>query len=221
MLDWITAFLDRSGYLGVALLMFAENVFPPIPSELIMPFAGFAAAQGRMNLVGVVLAGTAGSIAGGTMWYLLGRRLGVERVRRLADRWGRWLTVDRAEVDRVDAWFDRHGGKAVLIGRLVPAVRTLVSLPAGITGMGWTRFLLLSSIGTALWTAVLATAGYLLKERFESVEAVAGPVGNVVLGVAIAWYLWRVATWGRRRPSADPAAPVPNESARPAPRRER
>lgn len=205
MLDWITAFLDRFGYLGVAVLMFVENVFPPIPSELIMPFAGFSAAQGRMTPWGVVLAGTAGSLAGGTLWYLLGRRLGLDRVRRLAARHGRWATVDVSEVDRADRWFDRHGGMAVLVGRLVPAVRTLVSLPAGISGMAWGRFVALTTVGTTLWTGLLATAGYLLEERYARVETVAEPVGNLVLGGAIAWYLWRVVTWHRRDRAGPPS----------------
>jgi membrane protein DedA with SNARE-associated domain len=203
MLDWIAALLERFGYLGVAALMFAENVFPPLPSELIMPFAGFAAAQGRMSAAGVVIAGTVGSLAGGTLWYLLGRRLGLGRVRRLAARHGRWATVDVDEVDRAEAWFARHGGKAVLLGRLVPAVRTLVSLPAGVAEMPWGRFVLLSSIGTTTWTALLATAGYLLQERYARVESVAEPVGNLVLGGAAAWYVWRVLTWQRRGTGVD------------------
>lgn len=205
MLDWIAAFLDRFGYLGVALLMFAENVFPPIPSELIMPFAGFAAAQGRLSPAGVVLAGTLGSLAGGTLWYLVGRRLGLARVRRLAERHGRWATIDVAGVDRAEGWFERHGGKAVLFGRLVPAVRTLVSLPAGVAAMPWARFAALSAVGTSLWTAALALAGYLLEERYARVETVAEPVGNLVVGSAAAWYLWRVLTWRRRAPGDDAA----------------
>lgn len=199
MLDWIADFLEHFGYAGVAALMFAENVFPPIPSELIMPFAGFAAAQGHMNPVGAIAAGTLGSLAGGTLWYLFGKWLGVDRVRTVADRHGRWITVSVADVDRADRWFDRHGGKAVLLGRLVPAVRTLVSLPAGIAGMRFGTFVLLSAIGTAAWTAMLGIAGFLLEDRYARVETVAEPVGNLVLGSAAAWYLWRVLTWRRRQ----------------------
>jgi membrane protein DedA with SNARE-associated domain len=198
MLDWITGFLETFGYLGVAALMFAENVFPPIPSELIMPFAGFAAARGQMSPLGVIVAGTLGSLAGGTLWYLLGRWLGLDRVRGLAARHGRWATVAVSDVDRADRWFDRHGGKAVLFGRLVPAIRTLVSLPAGISGMPWGRFVALTTVGTTVWTGFLALAGYLLQERYARVEVVAEPVGNLVLGSLVAVYVWRVLTWNRR-----------------------
>lgn len=205
MLDWIAALLDRHGYVGVALLMLAENVFPPIPSELIMPLAGFAAAQGRLDPLGVVLAGAAGSIGGGVLWYLLGQRLGLERIRRLVERHGRWAAVDEADVDRAQGWFDRHGGKAVLYGRLVPAVRTLVSLPAGIAGLAWRRFLLLSAIGTTAWTGLLAVAGYLLAERWMRVQSIAEPIGNAAIAALVAGYAWRVLHRRRRgRAGADP-----------------
>ena len=120
MFDWITGLVERTGYLGIALLMLAENVFPPIPSELIMPMAGFTAARGALNMVGVVVAGTVGSLAGVLLWYYIGRWIGLERLKRWAAKHGRWLTISPEEVDEAAAWFDRHCGKAVLIGRLIP-----------------------------------------------------------------------------------------------------
>lgn len=198
MFDWITALIDQLGLPGVALMMFLENVFPPIPSELIMPLAGFNAAQGRMGLVGVILAGTLGSLAGAVLWYLLGRAVGTARLRRLAARHGRWLTVTPGELDRADAWFDRHGGVAVFLGRLVPTVRTLISIPAGLSGMPLGRFLAWSGLGTLIWTTLLALAGYLLEDTYHRVEGWVNPVSTVVVLGIVGLYLWRGATWGRR-----------------------
>lgn len=195
MFDRITDLLEATGYLGVLLLMLAENLFPPIPSELIMPLAGFDAARGRFSLVFVVLAGTAGSLLGALSWYALGRRLGGEGLRRLAARHGRWLTLSPGEIDRAEAWFRRHGAKAVLFGRLVPAVRTLVSVPAGVTGMPLPRFLAWTALGTGLWTALLAGAGYVLRGQHALVAAYLNPASNVVVGSLLLWYAYRVVTF--------------------------
>lgn len=198
MFDWITRAVETTGYLGVLLLMLAENVFPPIPSELIMPMAGFTAAQGRLSLIGVVLAGTIGSILGALFWYMLGRWLGCERLKSWAGRHGRWFTITPGEIDRAAAWFRRHCGKAVLIGRLVPAIRTLISIPAGVAGMALLPFLLYSSLGTLVWTVLLAGAGYLLEDRYRQVAAYLNPVSNAILGLLVLAYLYRVLTFRPR-----------------------
>ncbi len=197
MIEWITGLIQSAGYAGVAFLMLAENVFPPIPSELIMPLAGFNAARGQLSLLGVVLAGSFGSLAGAFFWYWLARRFGTERLKRWAGRHGRWLTLEPREIDRADAWFDRHGHKAVLIGRLVPGIRTLISIPAGLSEMPTSRFLLYSGVGTLAWTTILAMAGYLLEDRYRSVEGWVDPVSKVVLVGLVAAYLYRVATFRR------------------------
>jgi membrane protein DedA with SNARE-associated domain len=199
MFDWITSLVSQTGYLGIALLMLAENVFPPIPSELIMPLAGFTAARGELNIVGVVVAGMAGSIAGALLWYCIGRWVGCERLERWADRHGRWLAIAPDEVDDSMRWFRRHGGKAVLIGRLIPAVRTLISIPAGIFDMRLPVFLAYTAIGTAVWTALLAGAGYLLEGRYQQVSEYMNPASNAVLAVMVLWYVYRVVTFRRRR----------------------
>jgi membrane protein DedA with SNARE-associated domain len=195
MASWIEAVVANAGILGIALLMFLENVFPPIPSELIMPLAGYAAAQGHASLTGVILAGTLGSLAGATFWYGLGRLFGEDRVKRFADRHGRWLTMSRADVEKADAWFSRYGHLAVLFGRLVPTVRTLISIPAGLAGMPLRRFLPYSAIGTAVWTALLALLGYALGGRYEAVAHWIDPISLLVLALIVAIYLWRVATY--------------------------
>lgn len=198
MFDWITQLVQQTGYLGIAFLMLAENVFPPIPSELIMPMAGFTAAQGNLNILGVILAGTVGSVLGALFWYYLGRWLGLTRLKRWAGRHGRWLTIAPDEVDLARQWFERHAGRAVFFGRLVPAVRTLISVPAGIARMplGW--FLAYSTIGTGLWAALLAVAGYLLGSQFEIVEGWLNPVSNVIVAALALIYVYRVVTFGRR-----------------------
>ena len=192
MLDWITGLLGSLGYVGVTFLMFLENVFPPIPSELIMPLAGFTAAQGKLSLVGVVAAGTLGSVLGALPLYYLGRRLGAARLKSLADRHGRWLTLDGDDIERAIAWFDRHGGAAVFIGRLVPGVRSLISVPAGIDRMPLVPFLLFTTLGSGVWTGLLAYLGHLLGGRYQEVERYLNPVSYAVLGAVVAVYLWRV-----------------------------
>lgn len=209
MFDWITGFVRQAGYAGVFLLMLLENVVPPIPSELIMPLAGFTAARGELSIVLVVVAGTAGSLIGALFWYNVGRRLGLDRLKRLAARHGRWLTLSPGDVDRADDWFGRHGRRAVFFGRLVPTVRTLISVPAGINGMPLASFLAWSVLGTGCWTALLAGAGYLLQGQYELVADYLNPVSTVVVVLMIAWYLYRLATFesgeesspDRKRPS--------------------
>lgn len=198
MFDFVTSLIEKTGYAGVFLLMLAENVFPPIPSEMIMPLAGFSAARGDLNIVGVALAGTVGSLLGTLIWYFLGRKVGLERLQRWADRGGRWIAVSPQELEHATDWFCRHCGKSVLLGRLLPTVRTLISVPAGITNMAFGRFLLYSAIGTALWTGALAAAGYLLEDGYEQVQTYLNPVANVIFaGIAIV-YLYRVVTFKRR-----------------------
>ena len=198
MFDWITNLIDSMGAFGVALLMFLENVFPPIPSELIMPLAGFNAARDTMSLPLVILAGSAGSLAGAYLWYWIGRRIGFERLCHLSQRHGRWLSVSPDEFDRANGWFDRHGGSAVLFGRVIPTVRTFISVPAGVRRMSRGWFLGLSALGTVAWTSVLTLAGYWLEGGYEAVSAWLNPVSTVVVLALVGTYLWRVATYGRR-----------------------
>lgn len=169
MFEWITSVIARLGYVGVATLTFLENLFPPIPSELVIPLAGFVAAQGDLRLSLVIAMGSVGSLAGALVWYAIGKRVGEQRLRSWVDRHGRWLTLTAEDVDRAQQWFQRHGAAAVFFGRLIPGVRTFVSLPAGFTSMPLGRFLLYSSLGTAMWTAALAYAGVMLQANFTLV----------------------------------------------------
>lgn len=202
MFDLITAFVAKAGYVGIALLMLAENLFPPVPSELIMPLAGFSAARGELNVVGVLIAGTVGSVAGALFWYEVGRQIGVDRLRRWAAGHGRWLTLAPAELDQAMGWFKRHRGTAVLVGRLVPAVRTLISVPAGVSQMPLPAFLAWTTVGTMLWTGVLAGAGYLLEDGYDKVAAWVNPVTNLVVALLVLGYVYRVVTF--RAPESAP-----------------
>ena len=194
MFEFITNFLEKSGYFGVFLLMAVENIFPPIPSELIMPFAGFVVARGDLNLVGVLIAGTAGSIAGALPWYWGARKYGKERLKGFADRHARWMTVTGEDIDKAIAAFDRHGRSVVLFGRLIPAIRTLISVPAGLACMSWFQFLLFSTIGSLAWTGVLTGAGFLLESNYEQVGKYVDPISKGILGILLAWYFYRVIT---------------------------
>jgi membrane protein DedA with SNARE-associated domain len=197
-LDWITQAVERSGYFGIFFLMLAENLFPPIPSEVIMPLAGYVSARGQLTFVGVLVAGAAGSLAGALFWYAVGRWIGSHRLKRFAARHGRWLTLSPAEVDRASAWFARHGQAAVLVGRLVPGVRTLISVPAGVTGMPLMPFLATTAVGTLLWTGLLASAGYVLAEGYRTVGDWIEPVGSTIVILAFAIYAYRVVTFQKQ-----------------------
>lgn len=201
MFDWITSLVEESGYIGIALLMFAENVFPPIPSELIMPLAGFTAARGDLNLVFVVLSGSVGSVLGTLLWYFIGRLVSLDRLKRFAAKHGRWLTMSPKDLDRAQGFFSRHCGAAIFLGRLVPAIRTLISVPAGVVGMALPKFLLYSTLGTLLWNTILAGAGYMLEGQYHAVADWMNPITNTILGLAVVAYLYRVITF-RPSPSA-------------------
>jgi membrane protein DedA with SNARE-associated domain len=183
MFEWITSVIARLGYVGVAILTFLENLFPPIPSELVIPLAGFVAAQGDLRLGLVVAMGSVGSLAGATVWYVIGKRVGEQRLRRWVTRHGKWLTLSPQDVDNAQRWFKRHGGAAVFFGRLIPGVRTFVSLPAGFSSMPLAPFLLYSALGTAMWTAALAYAGVALQANFALIGDYINIVTNVLLAV--------------------------------------
>jgi len=200
MVDWITGLMNALGYAGIALLMFLENIFPPIPSEVVMPLAGFTSAQGGMSLVGVILAGSLGSLAGAVPWYYAGKVYGAERMRDFAKRYGHWITVSPEDIDHATNWFNRHGRSAVLIGRLVPGVRTLISVPAGISGMGLFPFLLYSTIGTVAWTSLLAICGYILRDQWSTVESYISPISTILIALLVLLFAVRfVRQWRGRR----------------------
>jgi membrane protein DedA with SNARE-associated domain len=197
MSDWVVRLIEQSGYLGVGFLMFLETIFPPIPSEVIMPVAGMAAAKGKLGFVPVVASGTAGAMLGNMVWYLAARALGILRLKPLIDRYGRWLTLTWPEVVRAERWFAQHGTAFVFFGRLLPTIRSLVSVPAGLLRMRFRNFFIASALGTAAWTTILATAGYKLQENVADVGTMVGPISNAVLVVLAVAYVWRL--WTHRK----------------------
>ena len=200
MTDWIIQIITDLGYLGIFLVMLAESLFPPIPSELIIPFAGFAAANGDLNLFGVLAAATVGAVVGMLPWYYAGRLFGLERVRYLADRFGRVMAFNADEIDMAVGWFRRFGPIIVLFGRLIPLIRTLISIPAGLSRMSLPVFLLASTTGALVWNTFLTMAGYLLHEHYEVIEVVLDPLSYIVLGLVVVLYLLKVATWKPSKP---------------------
>ncbi|MGH9272676.1 MAG: DedA family protein [Ilumatobacteraceae bacterium] len=193
--DWVTDVIDAIGYVGVALLIALENLFPPIPSEIVLPFAGFVASdRGGLALIGMVVAATVGSLVGAWALYGLARWIGRERLTRFLVRYGRWLRLSAADVGRAERWFDRREVVALLVGRCVPLVRSLVSIPAGFSETPFWRFTLYTAIGSAIWNAMLISVGYALRDNWEDVEPVFDWFQYVVLALivaVIAWFIWR------------------------------
>lgn len=195
MTEWITDLIAQLGYVGIALLMFLENLFPPIPSEVIMPMAGFTAAGGELSLAGVLIAGTVGTLAGALFWYFVARRVTEERLCRWLERHGRWLTLAPGDVARVQKRFRGNQRWAIPVGHLIPGIRTLISIPAGLFAIGLFRFIILTSAGGGVWTSALGLAGFALGRRFREVEAYVGPVSLAIMAVLAAYYAYRVATY--------------------------
>ncbi len=193
MIDW----LDW-GYWGIFLLMVLENVIPPVPSEAIMGIAGIAVAQGKMDFALLVLVGTLGCVVGNLFWWEVGRRMGYHRLKPAVDRWGRWLTIEWEDIERLRRYFDRWGGVTVLVFRFMPIGRTVISIPAGLMHMPLWRFITYTALGSALWNFILVAVGYYLGTTFETIEHWIAPlvIGFVVL--AVAGYVWRILTWKPR-----------------------
>ena len=189
MTQWVFSIVDRLGELGIGLLIFLENVVPPVPSEVILPLAGFRARTGALNVWLAWPAATAGSVLGAIVLYGLGAWLGYDRLHALAGK--RWFFLtSQKDLDRGQRIFERHGGKVVLLGRCVPVIRSLVSIPAGIVRMPLPRFLLLTAIGSGVWNAMFIGLGWYLGDHWDRVQTWLGPVTYVVLGLALVGLVW-------------------------------
>ena len=183
--EWVLIIMEQFGLLGVTVMMFLENVFPPIPSELIMPAAGFAAAMGKMNLVLVIIAGTLGSVLGALPLYYLGTVFDEKRLFSLAEKYGKYVLVKPSDVTNAQDWFHKYGKTVIFFGRMIPAIRSLISIPAGMARMPMLPFLVLTAIGSAIWTTILAYAGYILGANYEQVEAFIEPISKIVVIVVL------------------------------------
>jgi membrane protein DedA with SNARE-associated domain len=204
--EWIFGIIDGLGALGVGLLILLENVVPPIPSEVILPLAGFRASTGAFNVVAVWLAATAGALIGALILYGLGAWLGYERLHRLAGhRW--FILASQKDIDRGDALFDKHGGKIVLLARCVPLVRSIVSVPAGLSGMPILRFSVFTAIGSGIWNAVFIALGWVLGENWDQVEQYLGPISYVVVGLLLVGLVVLIVRRRRTQPAGRHRAP--------------
>ena len=186
---WAIDLMERLGAPGAGLAVALENLFPPLPSEVILPLAGFAASRGDLGLLNAILFTTLGSIVGALALYGVGAGLGRDRTRAIA---GKLPLVKVQDVDKAEEWFTRHGPKAVLIGRLVPVVRSLISVPAGVERMSVALFLALTAVGSLVWNALLIVAGYQLGERWHVVESSVGVFQKLVIAGAVAAVVWFV-----------------------------
>lgn len=206
----VTGLVERLGGPGAGLAVALENLFPPIPSEVILPLAGFTASRGDMSLAGAIAWTTLGSVLGALALYWIGAAFGRDRIRAVA---ARLPLVKVSDIDRTEAWFARHGGKAVFLGRMIPIFRSLISVPAGVERMPVSRFLLYTAAGSFIWNTTFVLAGYQLGENWASVEGYAGAFQKLVIvacALAAGWFV--VARLARRR--RDRNAPPPPSGGR-------
>lgn len=196
--DFTIRAIEQGGYVGIFLLMMLENVFPPIPSEVIMGAGGVAVARGTMEFWPLMIWGTLGSTAGNYCWFWLGNRWGYERLGPIIARWGRWLTLEWEDVEKATTFFRKHGQWVVFVARMSPFLRTIISLPAGLAHMSTGRFLLFTIAGTALWNLMLVEGGRRLAVWLADSQEVIGWIIIAIVVATIAGYIWRVFTWKPR-----------------------
>jgi len=195
--NWITEIMSQYGYLGIFLLIMLENIFPPIPSEVILTFGGYMTTQTDMTALGVILISTAGSVVGALILYGIGQFLDVARLEKIVDRWGRVLRLTRKDIHKADAWFDKYGIWTVLFCRLVPLIRSLISIPAGMANMKFGLFLLFTTVGTLIWNTILVSVGAAVGDNWESIVGVMDVYSNVayaliaIAGLAVIWWYLR------------------------------
>jgi membrane protein DedA with SNARE-associated domain len=185
---WILNLILTLGYPGLGIVMFLENIFPPIPSEIILPLAGSLTLKGDLSLTGITLVGMLGSVAGAWVFYGIGYWLDEKRVRLLIQTYGKWFLLSTNDLDRALAWFQRYGYWVVFFGRMIPMVRSLISVPAGLAKMNWAKFTLFTALGTACWSFLLAFAGQMLGKNWGQVEVYLARYDTIVwtvLGVGI------------------------------------
>jgi membrane protein DedA with SNARE-associated domain len=172
--SWVQDVIESLGYTGVALLVIAENLFPPIPSEIVLPFAGFVARRGDGSVIVMVVASTIGSVIGALVLYAIAAAIGPERIHSFVLRFGKWFGVKESDMVRAEEWFDRRSNAAVLVGRCVPLIRSLVSIPAGFRRMKFVPFITLTAIGSAVWNIALIGAGAVLGDQWDRVGEFVG-----------------------------------------------
>lgn len=190
--------IEQGGLVGIFLLMALENIFPPIPSEVIMGLGGVAVSRGTMDFWPLMISGTVGSTLGNYAWYWLGDHWGKTRLEPFVERWGRWLTMEWEDVEKARGFFRRHGPWVVFVFRFTPIFRTMISLPAGLAHMGVWRFLAFTFAGSFIWNLLLVEGGRRLADWLEQSQHILGWIILGFIGLALVGYLWRVVTWKPR-----------------------
>ena len=196
---WVQDVIERLGAIGVALLVILENVFPPIPSEIVLPFAGFVAQRGDGSVVVMIVAATVGAVVGALMLYYVAALIGPARLGVFIAKFGRWFGVKPADLARAEQWFDRHAVAAVLLGRCVPLIRSVVSVPAGFRRMSLVPFIVCTALGSAVWNTALIGAGAALGNQWENVEPYVAILQWLVLAAIALFLMWFVYGKSRRR----------------------
>lgn len=185
MTDWIITIMEQLGYFGIALLMFFDTIFPPIPSEVIMPSAGFAASQGQLLLSGVIIAGSVGSLIAAALLYWMGLKIPNQKIFNWIDRHGQYFGIKAHNIQKSLAWFEKYGHRMVFFGRMIPAIRSLISIPAGMSRMPFWKFMAYSSLGTIIWMTFLAGVGYYFGNNVALMQEIFNRVGYVILGIIL------------------------------------
>ncbi|ENW82953.1 hypothetical protein F909_01230 [Acinetobacter sp. ANC 3929] len=188
--EWVLSIMEKLGYLGIAFLMFLDNVFPPIPSEIIMPSAGYTASKGELTLIGVIIAGSAGSILAAMLLYWVGRKVPQQRLFNFIARYGKYLRIQVADLEKALMWFNKHGHRIVFFGRMIPAVRSLISIPAGMSKMPFAKFMFYSIAGTVIWTSFLAYIGFHFSENQALMNAIMQRISYLILAIVILYIAW-------------------------------
>jgi len=192
--SWITSVREQFGYFGIALLILVENVFPPIPSEVILTFGGFMTTKSELSIFGVVVASTIGSVGGAVILYWIGRILNVERLERIIEKWGKYLRLTKEDVRKADAWFDKYGPWTVFFCRFIPLIRSLISIPAGMSGMNQWLFLVLTTLGTLIWNLVLVLVGAKVGNNWHQIVNYMDVYSNIMYVViavsAVIFIIW-------------------------------
>ena len=186
--------MEQLGYFGIALLMFLDNVFPPVPSEIIMPSAGFTASKGQLLLSGVIVAGSIGSLVAAAALYWIGYKIHNDKILSSVDKYGKYLFIKSQDVQKALLWFEKYGHRIVFFGRIIPAVRSLISIPAGMSHMPFWKFMSYSAAGTIIWTTFLASVGYFFGNNVELMQQIFSRVGYVIIAIVViisTWWIYR------------------------------
>ncbi len=195
--------MNQYGYMGIMFLIALENIFPPIPSEVILTFGGFMTTTTNLSIVGVVLASTAGSLIGAIVLYGIGLQLNVERLEKIVEQWGRFLRLKKEDIHKADAWFDKYGPWTVFFCRFVPLIRSLISIPAGMSNMNLGLFLLFTTLGTLIWNTVLVYLGASVGASWDVIVGYMSVYSKVIYAVLVILVIWLVYMYVKKRVKRD------------------